>query len=101
VNSADAVNMIKATKARYVVLDGIRDQVSFSAELQIEALLVKERVPGRKVFFVRSMGYSESVEDSQLNKVDSFEVYPWRLSQYLAAYTDTKFQEIIQKYLDA
>jgi hypothetical protein len=89
VNSADAVNMIKDTKARYVVLDGFQDQVSFSAEFQIEALLVKERVPGCKVLLVRSMGYSESVEDSQLSKVDSFEVYLWRLSQYLAACTDT------------
>ncbi len=99
-SAADADNIIKATRARYVVLDGFRNQVKCSAGLQLCAMLVKERVAEYKVVLVRSTGFG-SIEDYQANKVDSHEVYPWGLQQYLAAYANADFQESVKNFLDA
>ncbi len=101
VDPDSAKKIINTTRARYVVLDGIRNNISFAAGLQICTMMVKQRVPECKVFLVRSMGVDDSFEDYQANNVEPFEVYPWRIEQYLEAYANTDFQLSVKKYLDA
>jgi hypothetical protein len=95
-----AKEIIKGSKARYVVLDGVQDKIAFSSDLQLFCMLVKESNAECQVVIVRSMAAGDSVEVCASNDVEPFEVYPWSLQQYLAAYADTDFQKSVKDYLD-